>query len=208
MRSANRAAEKLGHLLRTNRVAKLTEIIVTIGAGIVVVAGASPFLTGDPLAQYAVIIIANVLVLGIIWYGLRLRGEGCRQFGLSLRLVSRGAIRRTILQSFAVFLVATFAFVFGAIVVANVFGIPEADMSGYDFLRGNLTALIASLAGVYVVSSFGEEVIYRAFLINRIAELGSNTKGAWTAGVVCSSIIFGLVHSNWAIGFRKLKRYF
>jgi membrane protease YdiL (CAAX protease family) len=59
--------------------------------------------------------------------------------------------------------------------------------------------LILALSGVYIVSSFGEEVIYRAFLINRIAELGSGSKWSWRVAVVISSIVFGLVHSDWAV---------
>lgn len=55
----------------------------------------------------------------------------------------------------------------GSIVAANLMTIPEgADMSGYNYLQGNLPMLLLALAGVYVVSSFGEEVIYRGFLIN------------------------------------------
>ncbi len=53
---------------------------------------------------------------------------------------------------------------------------------------------ILVLGGVYIVSSFGEEVIYRAFLINRISELGKETKKASIIAVILSSIIFGLIH--------------
>ena len=44
-----------------------------------------------------------------------------------------------------------------------------------------------------MVSSFGEEVIYRAFLITRTAELGLGTKSA----VAISSVVFGLAHFAW-----------
>jgi len=57
---------------------------------------------------------------------------------------------------------------FGAAIMINITGAPQsADMSEYDFLQGNLPILILSLMGVLIVSSFGEEVIYRAFLINK-----------------------------------------
>ena len=42
-----------------------------------------------------------------------------------------------------------------------------------------------------------EEVVYRAFLINRISELGQGTKTATIIAVILSSIIFGLVHYEW-----------
>ena len=88
----------------------------------------------------------------------------------------------------------------GAIIMVNITGMPQgADMSGYNFLQGNLPILIVSLIGVFIVSSFGEEVIYRAFLINRIVEMGSGNKVALGSAVVVSSIIFGLVHFDWGI---------
>lgn len=56
----------------------------------------------------------------------------------------------------------------------------EAEMSEPDSLRGNLPVLAVMLLGSYITASFGEEVIYRAFLMNRIAELGSGSWTAWT----------------------------
>ena len=88
----------------------------------------------------------------------------------------------------------------GAVVMANIVGMPEeADMSSYDYLRGNPLLLVASLLSVYVTASFGEEFIYRGFLINRIAELGSGSKAAWRLAVVISSTVFGLIHYDWGI---------
>ena len=82
--------------------------------------------------------------------------------------------------------------------MANITGIPQsADLSGYDYLKDNIGMFFLTLIGVYVVSSFGEEVIYRAFLINRIAELGNTTRNATIIAIVLSSIIFGLVHYDW-----------
>ena len=76
--------------------------------------------------------------------------------------------------------VALAAFVAGSVLAMNVAAAPEtADMSGYDYLRGNLPMLLLALAAVYIVSSFGEEVVYRGFLVNRLAEMGKGGKAAW-----------------------------
>lgn len=90
-------------------------------------------------------------------------------------------------------------FILGSIIMANITGIPEgsADMSGYAFLKDNLGMLFLMLIGVYIVSSFGEEVIYRGFLINRFSQIGNNTKRSLWIAVLLSSIIFGLVHYDW-----------
>lgn len=82
--------------------------------------------------------------------------------------------------------------------MANIIGVPgSADLSIYDYLRDNLGMLFLSLVGVYIVSSFGEELVYRAFLINRIAQLGVGSKHATIIAVMLSSVIFGLVHYEW-----------
>jgi membrane protease YdiL (CAAX protease family) len=82
--------------------------------------------------------------------------------------------------------------------MANIIGVPgSADLSIYDYLKDNLGMLFLSLVGVYIVSSFGEELVYRAFLINRIAQLGVGSKLATTIAVMLSSVIFGLVHYEW-----------
>jgi membrane protease YdiL (CAAX protease family) len=74
----------------------------------------------------------------------------------------------------------------------------EADLSGYDFLQGNLPMLLLSLLGVYIVSSFGEEVVYRGFLISRLQSLfGGESKTAVVAALIISSIIFGFAHFEW-----------
>ena len=58
---------------------------------------------------------------------------------------------------------------------------------------------LVSLAAIYVVSSLGEEVVYRGFLINRLEELfGGGRKATWVA-VILSSLIFGLAHFGWGI---------
>lgn len=75
----------------------------------------------------------------------------------------------------------------------------QPDMSGYDAMQENLPMLVLMLLGVYITASFGEEIIYRAFLMNRIAELGLGSKGAWALAVILSSVAFGLAHFAWGM---------
>ena len=86
----------------------------------------------------------------------------------------------------------------GAVVMVNITGRPEpADMSGYNYLSGNLPMLFLVLAGVFVASSVGEEVLYRGFLITRLEELGGGGKNALRAALLVSAVIFGLIHFTW-----------
>ena len=137
-------------------------------------------------------------MLLVVWAGLKLRGENWKDFGLTFERISwRGGIN-VFLLSLLVVVLAVAGFILGSIIMANITGIPEgSNMSGYDYLKGNLGMLLLTLSGVYIVSSLGEEVIYRAFLINRISQIGLNTKNATTIAVIISSIIFGLAHYSW-----------
>ena len=80
------------------------------------------------------------------------------------------------------------------------FAVDKADMSSFSWLQGNFAMLMLSLPAIYLVSSFGEEIIYRGFLITRLDELGKNEDKSFASGsVFCSAIIFGLIHFTWGL---------
>jgi membrane protease YdiL (CAAX protease family) len=105
---------------------------------------------------------------------------------------------RTFLQSILVMILAMAGFIIGSIVMANITGIPESsDFSNYNYLQNNFGMLLLTLAAVYIISSFGEEVVYRAFLITRISQLGLNSKSGKIIAVILSAVVFGLAHYSW-----------
>ena len=157
-----------------------------------------PLVDDNPLLKQLVVWFANVVMLIYIWAGLKLRGESWKDLGLAFKSISLSEGFKTFLLSLLVAIIASAAFILGSIIMANITGIPtSADMSGYDFLKNNLGMLLLTLVGVYIVSSFGEEVIYRAFLITRISRIGKDTKKATIIAVILSTIIFGLIHYSW-----------
>lgn len=189
----------LGVTLRSNRLAKLAELAIVFLAAFLFIKVMSPLAGSNPVLKQAIIWVANIIMLTIVWIGLKLRGENWNNFGLGLKLISwKGGLKIFIL-SLLVFLLAIAGFIVGSIIMANITGIPEgaADMSGYDYMKNNLAMFLLTLFGVLIVSSFGEEVIYRAFLINRISELGLDGKSGRIITVIMSSVIFGLVHYEW-----------
>jgi membrane protease YdiL (CAAX protease family) len=190
----------LGRALLTSELARVGEIVVVFVVGLSVVSCAVAVIGDNPVAYIGSIWVANMLMLAIVYFGLRLRGQSWAHFGLDLRLCSWRSGIRVFLQSLLVFVSATAAFVLGAILMANIVGMPEsADMSKYQYLRGNLTMTILALVSVYIVSAFAEELIYRGFLITRITEVGAGGKATWWLAVFVSSIVFGLIHSDWGL---------
>ncbi len=190
---------KLGILLKTNRLIKLAEILLLFVVAFAIIKLSEPFVKDDLVLKHASVWVANIAMLLVVWLGLRLRGESWKDFGLTFKPISLKEGFKTFLWSLLVFSLAVAGFIIGSIIMANITGIPEgsADMSGYAYLKDNIGMLILTLIGVFIVSSFGEEVIYRGFLINRISQLGLNKKkGIWIA-VIISSLIFGFIHYEW-----------
>lgn len=174
-------------------------LLVFLVAFLIIAAGWSVVGEGA-LARQAVVWVANVAMLVTIWLCLRARGQGWEHLGLSLRFGGWGAVLKAVLLSLVVVVAALAAFVVGGMLVSGVEAAPQAaDMSGYAYLQGNLPMLLVALAAVWVVSSFGEEVVYRGFLMTRIAEMGGRTKPAWGAALAVSAAVFGLAHFGWGI---------
>jgi len=174
-------------------------------AGVLIVGGAT-IMTGltimgeGPLSSIVSIWATNLVMVSLIYLGLRSRGQNWSHLGLAIGKPTWRATGKAFLQSIPIFVGAIVSFVVAAIVMANMVGVPEeADMSKYDYLRGNLLLTMVALLSVYMVSSFAEEVIYRGFLITRAKELGGSGVVTTVLAVAFSSVIFGLVHSDWGI---------
>ena len=185
-------------LLLTSKVAKLIEILLVFGVAILFVKLFKSNKVDELLYNQIIIWIANIIMLFVVYLGLKLRGESLSHFGFSFKKFNWKFGFITFLQSILVSVLSIAGFILGSIIMANITGIPEAtDMTGYNYLKDNIGMLLLTLGGVYIVSSIGEEVIYRAFLINRISELGLNSKNGKLAAVIISSIIFGFAHYSW-----------
>lgn len=190
----NSKSVRLGVALKENKFFQVAEIILPFLLATIIIVIGKFFVGEDPILNQMVVWVSNIVMLCVVWVGLKARDEKWLHIGLSLK----HAKLRTFLLSLAVFIAALAGFMFGAVIMANITGIPEsADMSSYNALAGNLPLLIVALIAVFIASSFGEEVIYRGFLITRISELGGNSKTWIRLAVVISSIIFGLIHYDW-----------
>lgn len=192
------AGTKIGSLLKTNRLFQIGEIIVLFVLVIPFIGFILPLAGDNLIVKQLMVWVVNILMLIYIWLGARLRGEKWNDFGLDFRSFSWHKAGKVFLLSLLVFILALAGFIMGSIIMANITGIPEgADMGGYDFLKNNIGMLLLTLTGVYIASSFGEEVIYRAYLINRITAIGKGTKRSVIIAVILSSVIFGLIHYDW-----------
>ena len=194
------AATRLGVVLRSSKVAQVGEVVLVFLMAAIVVAAGWSFVGDNALHRQAVVWVANILMLATIWGGLRVRGQGWADLGLALQAGGLRAIFRTAIQAVIVLVLAVTTFIVGGLVMQNVVASGAGvDTSGYDYLRGNLPRLLMALAAVYVVSSFGEEVLYRGFLISRLQGILGAGRLATVVSVFVSALIFGLVHFDWGV---------
>lgn len=89
-------------------------------------------------------------------------------------------------------LVAVVGHLLLARVIVPVVGRP--DGSRFAGLSGNPLMLALGLFSVWTSAAFGEEIIFRGYLIGRLAGLLGRGATGWGAAVVLSSVIFGAIH--------------
>ena len=189
---------QIGNQLQSNIFYKLGEITLVFLSAFIVIKVFEPLTHDKPIMKQIVIWSANILMLFIVWMGIKLRGEKLQNFGLTFKKVSWKECMKVIALSLLVFVLVVVGYILGSIIMANITGIPEnSDLSGYDYLKGNIGMFLLTLGGIYLVSSFGEEFIYRAFLINRITQMGLPPRMGRVLAIILSSIIFGLAHFEW-----------
>ena len=151
------------------------EMILVILPAMSAILFAESWVGTDAIAYQAVIWVVDVVLLAIVYAALRLQSNNWSHLGLSFKFAGWRKAGVTLRQAVVVFVCAALAFALGSVVAANIVGIPEgADFQKYEYLQGNLGMLLLSLAGVYVVSSFGEEVLFRGYLMTRCAEFFSD----------------------------------
>lgn len=194
----NNVETKIGYLLNTNKIVKISEIILVFILAFALIRLLTPYAGENQLLLMGIIWCAYILMIGLVWLGIKLRGQKWSDFGLTFGRIRLKKSIRIFLLSLLVCILGAAGYMLGTLVMANISGMPEsADMSVYEYLHNNIFMLVITLIGVYIVSSFGEEVVYRAFLINRITELGLDSKYGKMVTIIISAVIFGLVHYTW-----------
>lgn len=64
---------------------------------------------------------------------------------------------------------------------------PLESMHGYS-------TVLSWLGIIWTYAAFGEEIGYRGYLLNRVADLGDHSRTALVIGLLWSSIMFGFAH--------------
>ena len=68
------------------------------------------------------------------------------------------------------------------------------DLSSFADVKGHLRFTLLMIVLIWILAAFGEELVYRGYLMNRVADLGRGSRTAWVLSLPVISCIFGLTH--------------
>jgi uncharacterized protein len=131
-------------------------------------------------------------LLLLAWVSLRVRKlrwrdvgfTRTRSWGVTLAL---GFIAGLILELFQLFVTQP--------LVARITG-KQPDLSDFQALHGNVKYTLIGVALSWTLAAFGEELVWRGYLTNRVADLGNRTRFAWICSLIVVSAVFGSSHSD------------
>jgi len=124
------------------------------------------------------------------WASLRLRGMRWKDVGFARprswgKAILWGVLAGVCMEAFELF-------VSQPLLARSLGKMP--DLSDFAGLTGNLKMLLVYLLLIWTLGVLGEEVVYRGYLMNRVAGVFRNTKAAWVVSLVAVSIVFGFGH--------------
>ncbi len=129
-----------------------------------------------------------LLLLG--WLSLRLRGLGWSDVGFSFfrskaDSIVIGVLAGAALEAFQLLVTQPY--------LARLFG-QQPDLSDFHKLAGNIKLSLLALALTWTLAAFGEEMVWRGYVMNRVADLGRRRWAAWLLSALVVSAVFGFAH--------------
>jgi membrane protease YdiL (CAAX protease family) len=124
------------------------------------------------------------------WISLRVRRLQWRDIGL--RLYQNWARTLALGILFGALMEALELFVTQPLLVRWLHHYP--DLSDFKDLVGNYKLLLVYLALTWVLAAFGEEMVHRGYVLNRIADLLRGAPSRWALSLVIASLAFGFGH--------------
>jgi hypothetical protein len=131
-----------------------------------------------------------IMLLG--WLSLILRRVGWKGVGMGkpemgwARTLIWGVLGAVIVDSLSTWVVGP--------AVQHFTGQPT-DLSSFRPLVGNLGRTLVLVTVGWTFAAFGEEIVFRSYLSNRVVDIVGNSRAGWYLALAFSSVFFGLLHN-------------
>ena len=129
--------------------------------------------------------IGKMLLVGVAWGLIRLRGERLADIGLK----RPASWMRTLIIG-----IGFAAIVFVAMYLSEKAGF-RRDLSKFKDVQGNLELAVLGVFYASIGAGFYEEFMFRGFLMQGLAMLFGASRGAWIVACVVQGALFGLAHA-------------
>lgn len=154
-------------------------------------AGAACLWAISPLPRTIVPFVA------LAWLSQWLRGKSWRDAGLR----KPDPLLLTILVGVGVAVGAELA---GALAIAPLLTRLTGEgptTAAFQYLRNNRTAWLGLVVLIWPLAAVMEEMVYRGYFLNRVADVFGRTRMGWFVGLVTSSLLFALAHGQYTLRF-------
>ncbi len=129
-----------------------------------------------------------LFVLG--WISIRLRDGGWKMVGLQ----KPDSWRKTILWGVLAGVLIIIAGQFTGFVGAKIWHQAAKGPTILKEAKASWEAALLRLGLVWTFAAFGEEMVYRGYLMTRAADVGNRSKLAYLVALLASSVLFGYGH--------------
>lgn len=168
--------DRIGFMLRDNRFAIFAEVMFVISIYALRINGLLP------MSKIPVLLIGSLS----LW----LRGSGWREIGLA----RPGSWKKTIFAGVGIAVLDT---MFGLVVILPLLhwitGTP-IDTSQFSTIQGNIGDLLLWLLLSWTYAAVVEEMVFRGYLLNRMADLFGHNVIGWSLSILSVSMLFGFAH--------------
>lgn len=93
----------------------------------------------------------------------------------------------------AILILALFLLVVNPI-IQGYLPVEEKNLERFTTLKGNTLLYIVGIASAIITAGFGEEIIWRGYILKRLAAVFGNHNMAWIIALVLTSVLFGCLH--------------
>ena len=129
-------------------------------------------------------------LFALAWLSLRLRGLRWRDVGFAWFQNWPTTVALGVLAGLGIEVLELFC---TQPLLASIFH-EMPDLSAFDRVQGNIKWLAGSLALTWTLFAFGEELVFRGYLMNRVAGLFTSPRVGWAVALVLANLVFGLSH--------------
>jgi hypothetical protein len=164
--------------------------VLALFAGSLALFSADRIVEGGLLAHAWPVLRMGAVLLLLTWL-LKRRGESWAELGLRRPQSRRRAALATIGGYFGI-LAFVALLVLPALAAA---GTPNGAPHGFEGLRGNGVELAYWIAVSWLVAGFGEELLARGWLTNRLEQIFGPGRSATAFALVGQAVLFGAAHA-------------